>query len=143
MANIWILTANSTLARIFEARNNNNLKEIAYLEHPASRLSAHELVSDRPGRTNESMMPTRHAYESPSPKKVEFALFAKELANHLQAAINTGKVKKIYVAASPHFLGLLRQEISSETAHLLAGEIPKDLTHITPEELRSHLPFVL
>jgi protein required for attachment to host cells len=40
-------------------------------------------------------------------------------------------------------LGLLRQALDAATAKLLAGEVDKDMTHMKPQEILMHLPFLL
>lgn len=139
MLHTWILVANSTIARIFEVEKNNKLIELELLTHPESRLHGRELTSDRPGRGFESAVIGRHAKEPTTPpKKVEFGIFAKHLSDHLETAHKEGKFGKLYLAASPQFLGLLRQEIGSNTAQTIAGEIDKDMTQMEPSEIRKH-----
>jgi hypothetical protein len=72
----WIVVANSTIARVFKLEKLK-LTELECLIHPESRLKQQDLVSDKAGRTNESMFPSRSAMEQEnSPKKVEAILFA-------------------------------------------------------------------
>lgn len=144
MSHTWILVANSSLARIFQAQNNHDLKEIQQLTHPESRMYVHDLVSDKQGRGFESSNANRHPMEpTTSPKEVEFATFAKELSAHLSLAHNEGKFTKLYIAAGPHFLGLLREKISAATIHLIAGQIDKDITHLEAKQIRAHFPDIL
>jgi protein required for attachment to host cells len=144
MAHTWIVVANSTRARIFEAPNNNDLKEIEEMSHPEGRLRNHELVSDRPGRTYESASTTRHAVEpKTNPQSVEFEHFADSLVDHLKKAHQEGKFKKLYLSATPAFLGMLRPKISREVASTIAAEYNVDLTLMGAAEIRKHLPYVL
>lgn len=145
MKHTWVVVANSTFARIFSAENNKDLKEVALLEHPESRLHGRDLVSDRPGRGYESANPSRHAMEPKhSPQKLEFQIFAKHISDHLEQARKEGRFDNLYIAANPSFLGILRQTISKTTAaKALAGEIDKDMTQLLPNEIRNHLPLVL
>lgn len=145
MKTTWVVVANSTLARIFAAENNKELKEVAILEHPESRMHARDLVSDRPGRGYESANPSRHAIEpKTSPQKNEFSLFAKDIAEHLEQARKDGHFNNLYIIANPAFLGILRQTVGkTATARTLAGEVDKDVTHLSPSQIREHLPLVL
>src|SRR5690349_2734094 len=98
----WLVIANSSLARIFKIEKKNQLKEIKVLEHPESRLNNSELVSDKPGRDFESIGTRRHALElKTSPKRHEFAIFAKSLADYLEKAAMQGEYIKLYIAANP------------------------------------------
>jgi protein required for attachment to host cells len=142
--NTWIIVANSAFARVFETSNNKELHEIQHLSHPESRLKVSELVSERQGRGHESVGTRRSAMAAPtSPKEVEFATFAKDLLEYLETSRKEGKFSKIYIAAGPHFLGLLREKIPGNLSNILAGEIDKDLTQFEGKQIRSHLPDIL
>lgn len=141
---IWVIVANSSSAVIYEAVNNNSLKEVERFDHPNSRLHDQDLVSSRPGRTFDSMGPGRHAMEPPtSPKYHEFQVFAQNLAKRLEHAANEFLFTRLYVAANPQFLGILRDTFSTRVKNLIAAEVDKDLTTAKEELIRSHLPPVL
>lgn len=142
--NIWILVANSAIAKIYRASNNNVLEEIQQLTHPESRLHVRDLVTDRQGRGFESATNGRHPMEpTTSPKETEFINFARDISLHLTNAHNEGKFGKLYIIAAPHFLGLLRDLLKPNMAPLLAGEIDKDITQYDTKKIREHLPEVL
>jgi protein required for attachment to host cells len=138
----WLLVANSSIARLFEFEKGNTLVELGVFEHPESRMKNSELVSDRPGREFESMGTVRHAMEPKTfPKQVEFAHFAKTLAEYLRTTRNQNEFDTLYIAASPTMLGLLRQALDPAVAKLIKGEVDKDITHLKTEEIFDHLPF--
>lgn len=138
----WVLVANSSLARIYKLEHQNHLTELKVLEHPESRLHNSDLVSDKPGRDFESMGSRRHALEpKTSPKKQEFAIFAKLLAEYLEESRLQGTFESLYIAASPSLLGLLRQSLHPNTAKLIKGEMDKDMTLMKPDEIPAHFPF--
>lgn len=138
----WLLVANSSFARIYKLEKNHHLEELKVLEHPESRLHNIDLVSDKPGRDFESGGTRRHALEQKtSPKKQEFSVFAKMLADYLEDAHNEGTFDTLYIAASPSLLGLLRQSIHPNTAKLIKGEVDKDMTLFKPHEIPPLLPF--
>ncbi len=140
MSCTWVMVANSSVARFFEIEKNGQLKEINTLIHPESRLHGRDLTSDRPGRAFESTHTARHAMEPPtSPKEVEFEAFAHFISEHLDAAHNEKLFDRLHIAAGPHFLGLLRQAIKPNTAKSLQSTIDKDMTQMTPAEIRTHL----
>lgn len=139
----WLIVANSSIARIFKIEKKHDLYEIKVLEHPESRLRNIDLVSDKPGRDFESFGNARHAMEPKTlPKKHEFELFAKAIADYLETAQNGGEFESLYIAANPSLLGLLRQSLHPNTLKLVKGEIDKDITHLKPQEIPSHLPFL-
>lgn len=138
----WIVVANSSFAKIYKAENNNKLIEIRELQHPESRLHDQDLVSSTPGRTFSSVGTRRSMLEpTTTPKEQEMNLFAKEISHCLEHHKET--LGRIYIFASPSFLGLLRQHFSSAIDTLIAGQVDRDLTHSTTEEIRAHLPHVL
>ena len=138
MSITWIVVANSATARIFQIEKTGDIKEIETLVHSQSRLHGRDLTSDRPGRTHERVGPGRSALDQDtSPKEVEFALFAKLVAEFLHDAQKQNKFQKLYLSAGPHFLGLLRQEILPVVADTIQSEIGKDLTHMTAAEVKS------
>jgi protein required for attachment to host cells len=140
----WVIVANSSYAKIYKAENNTTLIEIQEFEHPESRLDNKDLVSSKPGRTNDSVGFRRSSMEFPtSPKHHEFELFAKQISQYLDQAQETGQVGRLYISASPIFLGILRQALSHLINDLIAGQVDRDMTHLKPADIRNHLPPVL
>jgi protein required for attachment to host cells len=138
----WLIVANSSIARIYKIEKRHELKELKVLEHPESRLHNLDLVTDKPGRDFESAGVGKHALEPKVlPKRQEFAVFAKTLADFLENARNQGEFETLYVAASPSLLGLLRHSLHPNTAKLIKGEVDKDMTQMKPQEIPAHLPF--
>jgi len=140
----FVVVANSSFAKLYKAINNHALTELESWEHPESRLHDQDLVSSRPGRAFDSMGPGRHAMQTPvSPKTHEFHVFAKAIAEQLDKVVAKGEVKKIYIAAPPAFLGILRQRLSNGVTQLIAGEFDKDFTMMSSDQIRNYLPPVL
>lgn len=143
---VWIVVSNSACARIFKAESAQSLVEVDTLLHPASRLHSKDLGSDRPGRQFESSPQNgaRHSMEpKTTPQDVEINEFAKQLADHLNSAAAKDKVRKIYLAANPAFLGLLRKNFSGLTSQVIVEEINKDITHLKPSEILGHFMVTL
>jgi protein required for attachment to host cells len=140
----WIIAANSTYARIFKLGKKLKLDEMTALVHTESRMHLDEFLENPPGkklgeaRYGSSYYPTE---PETSPKKVEAIVFAKQVSDHIENARNNGQIKRIYLAASPSFLGLLRQELSHSAINLIAGEISKDITLLEPEEIKAYFPI--
>lgn len=142
---VWIVVANSTLARIYKAETTHQLKELETLIHPGSRQQSRDIISDRPGRTFESTHSgTRHAMEPKNnPQQLEFEEFAKILSKHLDSACSEGHYKKLYLAANPSFLGLLRKYLNPNTTHTIATQLDKDITQLTPKEISNHFDIII
>lgn len=131
----WVVIANSAHAKIFRLVKFPKIEPLAVFEHPESRLHAQDLVSSRPGRNFQSGGTTRHAYQPMTdPKLVEAEKFAKLLGDYLSTVHLKGEFSRLYLIASPAFLGLLRTHIKSKTREAVIAEIAKDMTeHTTPD----------
>jgi len=142
MGTTWVVAANASRARIFAAdKPAGALSEVQDLTHPASRLHDQEITSDLPGRSFDSGGPGRHAMQQGhDPSEQEAIRFAQELSETLETARAEGRFQRLYVIASPSFLGELRHYIHSPTRHVIVQEIDKDLTSQRAEAIREHLP---
>ncbi len=145
MATAWILTADTTRARIFSAdKPASQLVEIETLMNPEGRLHEGDLTSDRPGRDRNSSSCSSHDMGHESDAKQEGAIrFAGQVNDAIEAGRIAGKFRKLYVIAAPSFLGLLRKAYSSPTRQLIAAEIDKNLTTQDLANIRKQLPEYL
>jgi protein required for attachment to host cells len=139
----WILVANSTFARILKVEKRGSVKELEVIEHREGRKHERDLAGDKPGRAFESVGYGRSALEvKTSMKKQEFSAFAKLLSERLESARQKGQFVRLFLAANPTFLGLLRNTLTPATVELIAGEVDKDITHVDEEEIISHFPYI-
>ena len=145
MADIWVVVADSSRARILSAKKaNGSLAEIRCLDHPEGRMHAQELTSDLPGRAFDSGGQGRHAMSNEvDPKRHELIRFAKEIAEVLESGLVEKQFGKLYLMAPPAVLGQLRSEFSPSLANALADTIDKNLTGHKIEEIRRQLPDYL
>lgn len=137
---IWVVVADRTQAKIYRMTKFPKLEEIAYLEHPESRLHNQDLVSSKPGRGFQSVGNSRSAYQQETePKQVEAIKFATEVTQYLYTAVNKGEFDKLYLFAEPSFLGLLRQHLHPQVQKHVTAEVPKELTTCNLEAIEHHL----
>jgi protein required for attachment to host cells len=137
----WIVVANSTLARIFRLEGLK-LVEMDTLIHPEGRMHEKDLVADKSGNTGDIFTSQRSSYSPPhSAKDVTNTNFAKKVAAHLEQGRNKGTLNRLFIAAGPGFLGTLRNELTTQTQSLIAAEVDKDITHLNPQEIKSHFPI--
>ena len=137
MARHWILAADSTEARLFtrEKKFSPPIERQDWL-HPESRLPGRDLEHDRQGKTFSS-----HGYgqsdnqKRTEPKQREAQDFARELAGHLDAARARGEFESLSIVADPAFLGLLRDQLGSDTRALIDKEVDKNLTRRSAETI--------
>lgn len=138
MTEAWILVADSSRAKLFKANKaRTHLQEIGSFSHPECRARNQDLTSDRQGRSSDNLRMMDFDVE---PKRQEAMSFAKELTEHLRSGRNKGLFQRLYIAASPGFLGILRDKLDSQTAQLVVEEVNKDLTQLDASEIRRHLP---
>jgi len=142
MVGTWVVVADRACARFLSAGSPKGpLTEVDELADPAGRLPGRELETDGAGRAFDSAGRGRHAMENPTNIKTQQARkFAAKVSERLDHARNQGDFGKLLIVAPPGFLGLLRSELSRETAKLVMVEIDKDLAGFDLEDIRAHLP---
>ncbi len=140
MSKRWIVVADSSKARIFNAPAGEKLEELETLTHPDSRLSDGEMRRDRVGLDMNTGSLGRHGLEpSSDPKKDEARIFSRIVADVLAKAHGRQKYQQLGIFAAPAFLGLLRDQLSKPVANSLFLEIPKNISTLSPEEIQKHL----
>jgi len=141
----WVIVASAARARIFEGAGvQTPLREVSDLVNPDDRLHAQELKSDKPGRAFDIHGGHRHAVETPVDPKEQAAIrFAKDVVETLEAGLNEGRFDALYLIASPHFLGLLREHIGGPLAGTVKGDVVKDLTREDPDAIQAHIADLL
>lgn len=141
MAKKWIVVAEQSQARFFLVdKVDEPLVELARLDHPIAHKREGELVSDRPGRSFNSVGAGRHAMDPEVEHKEQEAMrFAGEIVDRLEKARGRGDVDEITLVAGPQFLGLLRQKMSAALGEIVRREIPKNLGQYDAREIREHM----
>jgi protein required for attachment to host cells len=141
MTKTWVVTAESSRARIFAVENRiSPLRELEDIVHTEGRSPEQEMISDRPGRAFDSVGEGRHAMEKQiEPKRHEAGMFAKRIAERLDLARVKGECEQLVLIAAPEFLGVLRQNLTANTAKLVGKTIDKNLVQKTEAEIRQYL----
>ncbi len=141
MSKHWVLVADKSKARIFTVADPHGpLEDETMLEHPEARQREQTLTSDRPGRSFDSKGEGRHSMgTSVEPDKQETIRFAKQVAEHVEAAHNKGQCDRLMIVAGPPLLGLLREHLKGASG-LKIAEIEKNLGQYDATEIRKHLP---
>jgi protein required for attachment to host cells len=124
----WVLVANASKARIFaRTAAGRPLKELEDLVHPASRLHARDLTSDRDGRQGASGGRVHAVQQKTDAKETEAINFARELVAKLESGRDSGKFEALVLVAPPHFLGILRKQIGGPLSAKVVHSIEKNL----------------
>ena len=141
----WIVVADSSRARIFEAYDSGpQINEILDLVNPAAQEPGRALQSDAPGRHHsrgQAASPNiGHSLErKESPVEHETELFVRRLTAYVDKARSEVRYGKLCLVAPPKFLGLLRGNLGKETHKLLQREIPKDLSKFDPPTILEYV----
>jgi len=108
------------------------------LTHPM--LAGRDIMSDRPGRTFDSVGRGRHHKEPRTdPRKVEKRNFAQKIATLLDDGLNQGEFERLVIVAPPEELGLIRAELSPAVSRRVSAELNKDLAGLSQSEIMSRL----
>jgi protein required for attachment to host cells len=138
---IWFVVADGSRARIVtRPAEATGYEIVAEYEAPQVRRPSRDIVSDRPGRAQESASPARHAVEPrQDPHRAAKESFLCKLADELDRANERGAFDQLVLYADPHSLAVLRQKLNETTRAKVAAEFPKDLTKVPLPELDRHL----
>ena len=141
MTRIRIVVADQAEAIFYDCASPRMVpKEAARISDPAARLHDHDLVTERAGRSYESVGGARHALEREAdPRYLGAVRFARRIARRLDEARRKDEFEELIVVAGPPFLGLLRAAFSKPTKARVTHEVPKDLVHSPVADLRRHL----
>lgn len=137
----WVIVANSARARVFESKGKSEpWSELWDMVNSEGRNAEQDFVSDKPGRTVDGARAQRHTLDpSVDPKERAAMQLARELADKLDAALREKKFHHLTVVAAPHFLGLLREQMSKTVAGAVAHEVAKDLTREDVRMMQEHV----
>lgn len=141
----WVVVADAARARVFRAESRiGPLQEVTDFADGQGRLHDGDMYTDEQTRRLELGANNYHQsndYEPPrTHERVNAHRFAKQVADYLRRGALEDRYERLVVAAAPEFLGVLRHELDSNTRSRVALELPKDLSKMRPEEVRSYLP---
>ena len=111
----WIVVADESRANIYtRAARRSPLIELLALDNEMGRKKTGEIMSDRGGRSFDSIGAGRHtmAAEKADPKKHAATVFAKQIAERIAKVTHDGSCRGYALIAAPRFLGMLREAVS-------------------------------
>lgn len=143
--NLWILAADANRGRIFKTDSlSGTLEEHLDFVHTQARLPESDLAKHSRGTYSTNQGAESHGLNQQGSLKEHHAkVFAKQIAHQLADAEQQHRFKNLILIASPGFLGLLRKELCKKVIDRVCFELNKDLTTLSPSELRQHLPRYL
>jgi len=145
MQNSWVLVANGSQARLFNMDGpKKSITLVKEFAHPESRMKTDKLSSDRSGHYMSGGTQGSGSFqEATDPKTYELERFAMELAKSLDEGRAANKFGDVVLVASPHFLGLLKQNMSDQLGKIVSLTIQKDYTAVNErdmlDQIKSHM----
>lgn len=134
-----IVTLDGGGARLI-TRHGDAFALLTTMEHPEGRTKPRDIESDKPGRAFDSHGFARHSMErSESVHEHQMKSFVRAVAERLRRVRLEHEATQLVLIAAPHLLGLLRNELDTDTARLVYTSIPKDLQTVPLHDLWSHL----
>jgi protein required for attachment to host cells len=141
----WILVADGARARVLMNDGvGKGLRPTVDGEMAHALPPTRDMGTDRPGRTQQRGTSGRHAIQPHVDwHRFEKEKFSREMAALLDAAAERGAFHRLILVAPPRTLGDLRAALGTKARSLVHAEIDKDLTHVTIQELPTHLTDVV
>jgi len=107
--------------------------------HEQDVSATHEIGSDAPGRSFNSVGAGRSAVEQTDWHEQSESRFLEKLVSQLDAEIVAGRIKSLIIVAPPRALGIMRKAYSGQTRNALRAELDKDLVKMPVHEIERHL----
>ncbi|MCK9504422.1 MAG: host attachment protein [Porticoccaceae bacterium] len=142
MKSLWILVADSSRAKIYEAGLTlETITETRDLIHGQSAMAERDLTADVSGSNRSSGSGSRHHFEPHTGiKEQETVNFAREINSILDQGRRQGSYEKLVLVAAPDFLGQLRAGMNPQVHKLVVHEVDKNIVKQPLEDLRRVLP---
>lgn len=136
----WFVLTDGSRARILKRRAEGTGYEVVEeFESPDARVPSREIMSDRPGRVQESAYTGRHAVDARHDAHRERKdAFARELAHRLNRAAADDVFHALVLYAAPRTLAMLRSTLGEVARDKIKAEVAKDLTKVPIADLPHH-----
>lgn len=146
----WVVSANAGRARFFSQTGwTEPLHELNELTNNAVRLRTADTESDALGqmgapkghhRGSNSTSSQGSDYEpEQTPAEHQTEVFARSVAAALLKAHQEGRYKRLFLVASPEFLGVLRRVMNANLQSAIVAEINKDYTQLSAGDLNARV----
>ncbi len=150
--NVRIVVADERQANFFNAaRPDAPMTACGVLQNESGGKRDVELETDRPGRRYGGSSGVSHGSGGQqghhhgvdgerSTVQHDLTLFAKEVAQRIDADRVRNEFDKLVIVAPPKMLGLLRQSLPTPAQSMVAGEVAKDLVRHGPDAILNAIP---
>lgn len=138
---LWIVVADGGMARVLgvsgDRRGLTVLREMTSVE---AHRRTHDLVTDRPGRSFESVSPTRHGITPRTdPHEIARERFIAQLAAMLVEDNRARQFDELILVVAQGLSGTLRDALDSATRARVRETLVKDLTKAPVAEIYDRL----
>jgi protein required for attachment to host cells len=134
---VWALVMSSTQARIIKGIAKGAADDVPELALHTEHKDLRDIMADKPGRSFASVGSGRSAMEYASdPVKDAKRAFVDEVVTLLHRHFAQHDFTHLAIFAGPEMLGLLRDGLPPDLEHAVIVEMPKNLLHETPHDLR-------
>jgi protein required for attachment to host cells len=125
----WVLVGDGRRALFLYNHGDPDLLDLRVIDARVDENpSARDQGTAAPGRLAARLGP-RSAVETTDWHEVEKEHFAKEMAERINKAAESGELKEIVIVAPPRVLGEIRKDLSQKAQAKVKGELDRDLTH--------------
>ena len=138
---LWVVLADGEHARVVSpVAEHQQFSTRTALDSITAHLRAHDLGTDRPGRTVESTGTLRHAI-SPRQDLHQAAkhVFVVEVAKSVNTAADNNVFDRLVLVAPGHALHDLKEALTPQARSKVVGTLEKDLTKVPDSDLARHL----
>lgn len=142
MSTTWVIAADKSCARIFQAGPGHHLEELEDMVNPAGRMSDRELGSDAKGSHPNSGTRAQvgHTEEHDvGPAAMATERYIKSLGQFIDKAHAEHRFDRLRLIAPPKVLGLIRASISEHTRGAVKEEFPNEIAHLAPREIEEFI----
>lgn|GEM_PF-4453320 len=136
----WIAVSDASKLKIFSSNTPpykpcTDLTFVQEVDHNQSRLKAHELGDDKPGRYKTHESGGSSYQHTTDIKDVEKIHFAKEIALLLKQAKNSDKYEQLILIVHEKFHAVVKAHLDKTVLDSIYKEIDKDFVNRTTEDL--------
>jgi protein required for attachment to host cells len=136
----WVVVCDGAKALVLENAGNRKTPRLTTKEvYEQPDPKTHELGTDKPGRSFNSVDGARSSVEQTDWHDQEEQRFLAKLALRLDKAVLAGETPSLIVVAPPRALGMLRREYSKQVRQAIRAEVEKDYVKLPVGEITRHL----
>ena len=136
----WVVVCDGKKALMFENVGDDQVLNLKTREvHQHDEGKTHEIGTDAPGRSINSVGAARSAMDQTDFHDQGEQRFLHKIADRLDAAVAGGETKSLVLVAPPRALGMIRAVSAPHLHKALRAEIDKDYVRMPVYEIEKHL----